>query len=319
MSARTVLYISDLRRAALCYSAVMTSLSLQPPGPPAWQRSLLGFGYRQLPPAPALAPYVQHYWELSLPAAHGSEHRELLHPDGGSSLLFQLQGRLSVDAQPARQGVIFNPAAAQSGALALEPGVQVFAARFRPGMGAAFWRAAASEFAGELMGLECAQYLRFDLAAVTEQLLAAGDMSERVRLLEVALGKALATGGGVADALPRALELLRVSRGMQPLPEVLAQSGLGQRQLERLCKRYLGLTAKQYSRLHRVAYSRELLKQCEPDPLVEIAYLAGYADQAHFSHDFKAVVGVPPGQYLRRAQARYHDAERGDAKTVYRA
>ena len=35
--------------------------------------------------------------------------------------------------------------------LVLEPGVQVFAVRFRPGMGAVFWRAAASDFANELM------------------------------------------------------------------------------------------------------------------------------------------------------------------------
>lgn len=295
----------------------MTTPLVPPTSLPAWQRSLTGFGYRQIAPAPVLAPYVQHYWELSVPAGHGLCHRELLHPDGGSSLLFQLQGRLSVDAQPARQGVVFNAAAAKSGALVLEPGVQVFAVRFRPGMGAVFWRAAASDFAGELMGLDCAQYLRFDLPAVTEQLQMAADMPARVLLLEAALGKALATSDGAACDLAPALELLRVSRGRQPLPEVLAHSGLGQRQLERLCKRYLGLTAKQYSRLHRVAFTREMLKQGAPEPLAEMAYQAGYADQAHFSHDFKAVVGVTPGQYLRRAQARYHHVESCDAQIVH--
>ena len=221
----------------------MTTPLVQQLSPPAWQRSLAGFGYRQIAPAPVLAPYVQHYWELSLPAGHGLEHRELLHPDGGSSLLFQLQGCLRVDAQPARQGIVFNAAAAKSGALVLEPGVQVFAVRFRPGMGSVFWRAAASDFANELMGLDCAQYLRFDLPAVTEQLQMAADMLARVLLLEAALGKALA----------------------------------------------------------------------------EVAYQAGYADQAHFSHDFKAVVGVTPGQYLRRAQARYHHVESSDAQIVHRA
>ena len=286
---------------------------------PAWQRSLAGFGYRQVAPAQVLAPYVQHYWELSLPADYALEHRELLHPDGGSSLLFQLQGRLRIDGRPTGQGVIFNPAAARSGALVLEPGVQVFAVRFRPGMGAVFWRVAASDFANELMGLDCAQYLRFDLPAVTEQLQRAADMPARVLLLEAALGKALAASGGAARELAPALELLRVSRGKQTLPEVLAQGGLSQRQLERLCRRYLGLTAKQYSRLHRVAYTRELLKQCAPAPLVEVACQAGYADQAHFSHDFKGVVGVTPGQYLRRVQARYHDVESGDAQIVHRA
>ncbi|MEB3733836.1 helix-turn-helix domain-containing protein [Halopseudomonas pachastrellae] len=61
------------------------------------------------------------------------------------------------------------------------------------------------------------------------------------------------------------------------------------------------------------------MKQGAPEPLAEVAYRAGYADQAHFSHDFKAVVGVTPGQYLRRAQARYHPVESSDAQIVHRA
>jgi AraC-like DNA-binding protein len=306
-------------RAALCYAASMTSTLAQLPQQAAWQRNLAAFGYRQISPMAALARYVQHYWELALPAGQLSSHSELLHPDGGSSLLFQLAGELSINGVRAQQGVLFSPTAAHSGQLSLAAGVRVFAVRFRPGMGAAFWRCAAREFAGEVLGLEGARYLRFDLPAVTEQLQLAADMPSRVALLELALCGALAGSAGIATALPQALALLRAARDKHPLTQLVAQTGLGQRQLERLFNRYLGLTAKQYSRLHRVAYSRELLKQAQPEPLADVAYVAGYSDQAHFSHDFKSVVGLTPGQYLRRVRARYHNAEHTDAAIVHRS
>ncbi|MEH6493344.1 AraC family transcriptional regulator [Halopseudomonas sp.] len=295
-------------------TSTLASLSAQT----TWQRNLAAFGYRQISPMLALAPYVQHYWELALPAGQTLAHRELLHPDGGSSLLFQLAGELNINGVRAQQGVLFSPTAAHSGQLSLAAGVRVFAVRFHPGMGAAFWHCAASEFASEVLGLEGARYLRFDLPALTEQLQLAPDMPSRVALLETALRGALAQGATAPGALTPTLALLRAARGQQPLSQLLAQAGLGQRQLERLFSRYLGLTAKQFSRLHRVAYSRELLKQAQPEPLAEIAYLASYSDQAHFSHDFKSVVGLTPGQYLRRVRARYHNAEQADAAIVHR-
>nr|WP_272889446.1 helix-turn-helix domain-containing protein [Stutzerimonas stutzeri] len=33
------------------------------------------------------------------------------------------------------------------------------------------------------------------------------------------------------------------------------------------------------------------------ESLLDTARVCGYADQAHFIHDFKAVVGMTPGQY----------------------
>lgn len=70
----------------------MTSPLAHQLNPPAWQRSLAGFGYRQMVPTKVLAPYVQHYWELLLPAGQGMEHRELLHPMVAPRCCFSCRG-----------------------------------------------------------------------------------------------------------------------------------------------------------------------------------------------------------------------------------
>ena len=40
----------------------------------------------------------------------------------------------------------------------------------------------------------------------------------------------------------------------------------------------------------------------EVDDLAELAVSLGWFDQAHFSRDFRAVVGMPPSAYLQRAR-----------------
>ena len=41
--------------------------------------------------------------------------------------------------------------------------------------------------------------------------------------------------------------------------------------------------------------------------LIAIAQLLGYYDQAHFIHDFKAIVGVSPKAYLENMSSFYNE------------
>lgn len=73
--------------------------------------------------------------------------------------------------------------------------------------------------------------------------------------------------------------------------------GLGERRLQRLCARRIGLHPKfliQRRRLHEAA-----VRLADPDRpgLAELAVELGYADQAHFHRDFQLVTGLTPSQY----------------------
>lgn len=95
------------------------------------------------------------------------------------------------------------------------------------------------------------------------------------------------------------LTRITTSQGRARLTELMQEVPLGQRQLERLFRHQVGLTPKQFSRIQRVALVRSELRAGES--LLDTALECGYADQAHFIHDFKAVVGMTPGQYRLRA------------------
>src|SRR6185295_11969728 len=76
---------------------------------------------------------------------------------------------------------------------------------------------------------------------------------------------------------------------------------LSERQLERTFRQQTGLTPRQFARLTRFRQVVQLLHQ-PALTLTDVAYQAGYYDQAHFIHDFKAFAGLTPRDYRREQQ-----------------
>ncbi|WDY60416.1 AraC family transcriptional regulator [Pseudomonas sp. PSKL.D1] len=77
------------------------------------------------------------------------------------------------------------------------------------------------------------------------------------------------------------------------------QAGLGRYALIRAFRSATGLTPHAYLVNARVNHGRRLLRSGQP--LAEVAYQLGFADQSHFQRVFKAHVGVTPGQYRQGA------------------
>jgi AraC family transcriptional regulator len=63
-----------------------------------------------------------------------------------------------------------------------------------------------------------------------------------------------------------------------------------------------GLPPHQYVILRRVERAKQLLQAGTDLPLAEVAACAGFSDQSQFSHHFKRLVGVTPGQLRRSAK-----------------
>jgi AraC-like DNA-binding protein len=79
--------------------------------------------------------------------------------------------------------------------------------------------------------------------------------------------------------------------------ELAEHAGLTERSLQRLVEQRIGLTPKWLIQRRRLHDAVEALKAGESS-LADTAARLGYADQAHFSHDFRAVTGMTPGEYL---------------------
>ncbi|WP_316821153.1 helix-turn-helix domain-containing protein [Pedobacter gandavensis] len=99
------------------------------------------------------------------------------------------------------------------------------------------------------------------------------------------------------NPIKNTLSLIFSSNGMASVAEMIAVSKLGERQLERLFKRYVGLSPKYYSRIIRFNYIFQLLKTKDCS-WSEIVFRSGYYDQSHFIRNFKAFTGEDPSHYF---------------------
>ena len=69
-------------------------------------------------------------------------------------------------------------------------------------------------------------------------------------------------------------------------------TGSAERELQRACQRWLGLSPKVFLRIERVWAARRKIR--EGHPLAAVAAELGYADQAHLSREVKQLLGVTP-------------------------
>src|SRR5262249_41636534 len=67
-------------------------------------------------------------------------------------------------------------------------------------------------------------------------------------------------------------------------------------------KRAPGLPPHQYIIPRRVERAKQLMQTGRDFSLVEVAALAGFCDQSQFSHHFKRLIGVTPGQFRTRGR-----------------
>jgi len=91
-------------------------------------------------------------------------------------------------------------------------------------------------------------------------------------------------------------------KGSPTLEQLAAVAHLSPTYFVSQFKRATGLPPHQYVILRRVEQARQLLQTGTELSLAEVAAHAGFSDQSQFSHHFKRIVGVTPGQFRTRVR-----------------
>lgn len=104
-----------------------------------------------------------------------------------------------------------------------------------------------------------------------------------------------------AELLRRIVDLAETDRGILRVDQLADAAGTTPRALQRLLHERLGLTPKWLIGRYRMQEAAQRLAASDPPPLAELAAELGFADQAHFSRQFRAVIGETPRRYARAA------------------
>jgi len=229
--------------------------------------------YREHAPAPGLAPWLACIWERR---ADGPPVRVL--PDGCVDVVW-IEGAetLIVGANTTAFSV------------SLRAGTRVVGARLLPGAAPA------------LLGVtgEAVRDARVPVQAVwaTEGARLAATLDEHSDPVD-GLRAALLARAALAER-PDPLVREAVSRLARPpvaISGLAAELSVSERHLRRRVSAAVGYGPKRLARVLRLAAALEAARA--GDDLARVAIDAGYADQAHFTNDCRALAGVPPSVVL---------------------
>lgn len=255
--------------------------------------STLAF-YAEHAPHPALAGHVRCVWELRTPDA-ASAAVERVVPDGCCEWVFHMATPfelVAVDGTRARQSAaLFVGATLQPIWLAPSSGADVLGVRFHPGGASAFVRSSARDFSERIARLEELELAWADELA--ERLFDA-PRSARVGMLQRTLLARLVAETLESARVRHAATLLLAGRAS--VARVANECGVGMRQLQRSFQTHVGFGPKDLMRIGRFQRALSELGQ-EHASLADVAFACGYADQAHFGREFRALSGTTPARW----------------------
>jgi AraC-like DNA-binding protein len=131
----------------------------------------------------------------------------------------------------------------------------------------------------------------------TNQLATCAGFDDRVMAAEEFL-KAH-TPDATTNAIDRCLDILFRDHGTASMEQVCREAGVSERQLQRFCLRYIGLSPKFYARIIRFSHLLQLIKEGKT-LWSDVLHISGYYDQSHFIRDFKAFTGEDPTRFRYR-------------------
>jgi len=248
---------------------------------------------RYLPP-PDLAPFVEHVWivEWDLRGQPPFVQRTLPYPS------------VHVVFDRVRSGVF----GVVTGAFdyTLQTAGKVCGLKFRPGAFRAFLGRPLHTISDQVLPLSAVfgwdDAAAVEAAAVDTVLGARGDAA-MIDAAGMLLRTQLPTADPQVERIAAILRTVETTPGLTRVEALAAAAGLGVRSLQQLFGEYVGVSPKWVIRRFRLHEAADRLAQGGDLDLSALALDLGYVDQAHFTSDFRRLVGVAPGQYRDQSRS----------------
>lgn len=261
-------------------------------------------------PAEDLAPFVEYHWlvEWDLTGQPPHVQRTLPYPcvhlvfdPCGGGRNFSSALRTPTTGGTAIIGVMRGWFEAR-----LEGAGRTLGVRFRPGGFRGFLGSPVSRITDRTLPIDAV--FGTGAAAAEATVLAAADDEGMIRAAESIVRQRLPAPDAQVDLVHDIVQQIESDRTINRVDELAKRLDIGERALQRLFSDYVGVSPKWVIRRFRLHDAASRLANDEEVNLTTLAQELGYSDQAHFTRDFKAIVGRSPSEY-RTATARGNSSE----------
>ncbi|AHM63407.1 transcriptional regulator [Flammeovirgaceae bacterium 311] len=255
-------------------------------------------------PSPALKPYIEHYWQGDFNTSAASLLVQQIVPDGFIDLIIHLTDtrcellqHYYFDSTPDYMivGLYTRSFPIQFTGLA-----KVFSIRFKPEGIYQLFGVPAAELQETFIDIESLnrKYFR-DFCHRLREKTCTGEM---IHHCEQFFLQQLHNMKLQHYYLNCAAEIIRQQKGKVSMEALAAEACISIRQLEREFKQKIGLSPKQYMRLTRLSEANRLMDSGKDIDLTGLSYACGFADQAHFTREFREFIGEKPTAFLKERE-----------------
>lgn len=179
----------------------------------------------------------------------------------------------------------------------LEGRGHIIGVAFHAGLGALWLRNSVSRFVERMVPLS--EVLGVELESTHRAVLGAREDQHAIAALEKFLIKHAPVMNAESRLAKKLMDRLQNDRELLRIEQLIHETGMTERQLQRLFSRCVGVSPKSVIRRFRLVEAADALAKPRPPSLTSLAQQLGYFDQPHFIRDFRAVVGRSPKSYAR--------------------
>jgi AraC-like DNA-binding protein len=248
-------------------------------------------------PCTILQPFVKHF--LIIESEQGTVNRIL--PDTSIVMVFRFKGQIAFSENGTYHNIplsVITGIRESSRLVDYSKNAAALLVVFHEGGAASFFKEPLHELSGISISLDhLVQGPK--IQAIEEQLAEATANSKRVKIVERFLLSELKKTQ--SDLLiGEAIQKIKFSKGDIKIKDLLLDLPISRDPFEKRFRRITGTSPKQFSVIVRL---KNLISNYSGSTsLTEIAYDAGYFDQAHFIKDFRSFTGQTPHDFFKTAE-----------------
>lgn len=147
-----------------------------------------------------------------------------------------------------------------------------------------------------------ADYANFISAPMQKELLGGISLTkneaEKTVLVQEHLVR-LATGAiGIDMRIQKAIDQMEELKGVMTVNDANQVANIGERHFNRLFVQIVGCSPKLFLKILQLHYIISEMADNDKNKMLDVAYLSGFYDQAHFNKSFKKLVNLSPSKFL---------------------
>jgi AraC-like DNA-binding protein len=251
--------------------------------------------YKRYQPATTLQRLIECYWIIE--DDDTTIHSQKIIPDGFTEIIFHYGEpyRINLDNEWKSQSTCLLAGQISNYFFLENTGVSgVLGVKFKPAALTHLFRLNMHLFTNKVVDLYSVPGI--NIGSLEKDLKETIDHDSKIALLDNYFTQLIQQTSFTNTPVDAVIELIFQQHGMVTVAELSKVATVGERQLENLFKKWVGLSPKLFARIIRFSYIFELVQQ-NNQSWSGLAYEAAFYDQSHFIRNFNSFTGENPASY----------------------